>query len=476
MTPPSIENSSRRAPEVKGGAILGVWQEYLRNPPAFLEKAARQCGDVARFRLVHHNAYLLNHPDWIKEVLVTHQANFTKSRMLERARLLLGDGLLTSEDDFHRRQRRLVQPAFHRDRLAGYAASMVDCAVRCREQWQSGAEFDVSPVMMRLSMAIVTRALFSADIDSEADEISGALGQVFELFEILLMPFSQWLEKLPLPSVRRFQRARDRLNQTVYRMIAERRAGGVDNDKGDLLSMLLLTQDEDDEGAGKSGLTDKQVRDEALTILLAGHETTANALTWTWYLLSQNPAAEAKLHAELDHVLGGRLPGLDDLARLRYTEGVFAEALRLYPPAWAIGRRARRDFHIGEYKIPAESIVLMSPWVVQRDARWFSNPLQFAPERWQTAQGESRPKFSYFPFGGGARTCIGERFAWMEGVLVIAALASRWRLRMAPDQQVETRARITLRPKYPMRMIVESRAGFPDASSNGRDAGADERT
>lgn len=450
------KNSQRHAPEVKGGAILGVWQEYLRNPPAFLEKAARQCGDVARFRLVHHNAYLLNHPDSIKEVLVTNQANFTKSRMLERARLLLGDGLLTSEGDFHRRQRRLVQPAFHRDRLAGYAASMVDCALRCREEWKAGAEFDVPPVMMRLSMAIVTRALFSTDIDSEADEISGALGQVFELFEILLMPFSQWLEKLPLPSVRRFERARDRLNQTIYRMIAERRASGMDN--GDLLSMLLLTQDEDDDrGSGKAGLTDKQVRDEALTILLAGHETTANALTWTWYLLSQNPQAEAKLHAELDQVLGGRLPSLDDLAELHYTEGVFAEALRLYPPAWAIGRRARQDFSVGEYKIPAESIVLMSPWVVQRDARWFPDPLKFAPERWQTSENEARPKFSYFPFGGGARTCIGERFAWMEGVLLIAALASRWRLRMVPGQQVDTRARITLRPKYPMRMIAEPR-------------------
>jgi cytochrome P450 len=455
----------RRPPEIKGGAILGVWHEYLRNPPAFLEKAARAGGDIARFRLLQYNAYLLNHPDWIKEVLVTRQANFTKSRALERARVLLGDGLLTSEGDFHRRQRRLAQPAFHRDRLAGYARSMVDCTVRCREQWRSGAEFDVSQSMMRLSMAIVARALFSADIDSEADEISGALGQVFELFEALLMPFSQWLEKLPLPSKRRFERARDRLDQTVYRLIAERRASG--RDTGDLLSMLLLSQDEEgDSDKSGRGLTDKQVRDEALTILLAGHETTANALTWTWYLLSQNPEAEAQLHAELDRVLAGRLPTLDDLPRLRYTEAVFAESLRLYPPAWAIGRRAKQDFSIGEYVIPARSIVLMSPWVVHRDARWFPDPLQFAPERWRSGEIESRPKFSYFPFGGGARTCLGERFAWMEGVLVIAALALGWRLRMAPGQQVDTKARITLRPKYPIRMIVEPRAGVSEISSN----------
>jgi cytochrome P450 len=248
-------------------------------------------------------------------------------------------------------------------------------------------------------------------------------------------------------------------------MIAERRASG--RDTGDLLSMLLLSQDEED-GSDKSsrGLTDKQVRDEALTILLAGHETTANALTWTWYLLSQSPDAEAKLHAELDRELAGRLPTLDDLPRLRYTEGVFAESLRLYPPAWAIGRRAKQDFSIGEYVIPARSIVLMSPWVVHRDARWFPDPLKFAPERWQTGEVESRPKFSYFPFGGGARTCLGERFAWMEGVLVIAAIALGWRLRMAPGQQVDTRARITLRPKYPIRMILEPRAGVSDLSSN----------
>jgi cytochrome P450 len=451
------KETPRRPPEMKGRAILGVWQDYLRNPPAFLEKVARDCGDIARFRLVHNNAYLLTHPDWIKEVLVTNQANFTKSRMLERARVLLGEGLLTSEDEFHRHQRHLVQPAFHRERLAGYAASMVDCAARCRDQWQPSSEFDLSQLMTRLSMAIVARTLFSADIESEADEIGGALTQVFKLFEALLMPFSQWLEKLPLPSVRRFQLARDRLDQTVYRLIAERRASG--RDTGDLLSMLLLSYNEVGEsGESGRGLTDKQVRDEAMTLLLAGHETAANALTWTWYLLSQNPEAEAKLHAELDRVLAGRLPALDDLPQLRYTEGVFAEALRLYPPAWAIGRRAKREFSIGEYKIPAQSIVLMSPWVVHRDARWFSDPLKFAPERWQTGESESRPKFCYFPFGGGARVCIGERFAWMEGVLVVATLASRWRLRMAAGHLVETEARITLRPKYPIRMIVEQRA------------------
>jgi cytochrome P450 len=233
-------------------------------------------------------------------------------------------------------------------------------------------------------------------------------------------------------------------------MIAERRASG--RDEGDLLSMLLLAQDE--EGAG--GMTDQQVRDEALTLFLAGHETTADALTWTWYLLSQNPQAEAAFHAELDQALNGRLPSIEDLPALRYTESVFAEALRLYPPAWGMGRRALEDYPIGDFVIPARSVVLMSPFVVQRDPRWFPEPTAFRPERWLTDDPE-RPKFAYFPFGGGARVCIGERFAWMEGTLLLAALGQRWRLRLEPGHRVETHARITLRPKYGMRMIAERR-------------------
>jgi cytochrome P450 len=234
-------------------------------------------------------------------------------------------------------------------------------------------------------------------------------------------------------------------------MIAERRAST--EDRGDLLSMLLLARDEETSGR----MTDKQVRDEALTLFLAGHETTANALTWTWYLLSQNPEAEAKLDAEVDRVLEGRAPTFDDLPRLRYLEMVFSEAMRLYPPAWAIGRRTKLDYTIGEYTLPAQSIVLMSPYVVQRDARWFPDPLRFDPERWRPEEVEKRPKFSYFPFGGGARVCIGERFAWMEGVLLLATLAQRWRLRLVAGHRVEHRALITLRAKFGMKMIVERR-------------------
>jgi cytochrome P450 len=438
---------------------LGVLPLFRKDPANYLLKIAREYGDLAYMRLGPQHAFVVSSPDAIRDILVTHQGNFTKSRMLERAKVLLGDGLLTSEAEFHTRQRRLVQPAFHRDRLLRYAADMVTCAEHARESWVPDAELDVHTEldmhkeMTRLTLAIVGRTLFSADVSSDADEIGRAMTQIFELFDTLLLPFSDWIQKLPIPPVRRFEKARDRLDKIVYGLIAERRRSG--RDAGDLLSMLLLAQDESD----NAHMTDKQVRDEALTLLIAGHETTANALTWTWYLLSQNPEVEARMHAEIDGALGGKLPGFDDVPKLPYTSGVFAESLRLYPPAWAIGRRAREDYSIGGYTIPAKSILLMSPWVVHRDPQWWHEPERFNPDRWHPDEAAKRPKFSYFPFGGGARVCIGERFAWAEGVLVLATIAQRWKMRLVPGHPVETRAVITLRPKHGMKMTLERRMG-----------------
>ncbi len=330
--------------------FLGVLTPFKKDPPGFLLRNAREFGDLVFLPLARQRVYLVNRPEWIRDILVTHQANFVKSRMLERAKVLLGEGLLTSEGEFHTRQRRLVQPAFHRDRMAHYGAQMIACAARVGDQWQAGSTLDIAAEMPRLTLTIVGRTLFGADVSSDADEIGRAMTAVFSMFDRLLSPFSEWLEKLPLPSVRRFERARASLDGVIYRLIAERRASG--RDAGDLLSMLLLAQDED-----RGGMTDQQVRDEALTLLIAGHETTANALIWTWYLLSQNPQAEARMHAELEEVLRGRLPVFDDVTRLPYTAGVFSEALRLYPPAWGIGRRAKQDYQIGEYIIPAGSIL-----------------------------------------------------------------------------------------------------------------------
>lgn len=442
----------RFPPGPKGKLIGGNFREFRRRTLPYLQQAVRDYGDVVYFRFGPQHVYFLNHPDHIKDVLVTHHQCFMKGRALQRSKRLLGEGLLTSEGDFHRRQRRLAQPAFHRTRIASYATVMTDYAARTAARWRDEETLDISQEMMRLTLAIVGKTLFDADVEQEADEIGAALTSVMELFDMLLMPFSEFLEKLPLPHVRRFKRARERLDATIYRIIEERRRS--QEDRGDLLSMLLSARDEEGDGAQMNNL---QVRDEVMTLFLAGHETTANALTWTWYLLSEHLDVEAKLHAELDAVLGGRPPTFEDVPRLSYTEMVLAEAMRLYPPAWAIGRLALCDYEVGGYTIPPKSLVLLSQYVTQRDERFFPEPARFDPERWMPEAKESRPQFSYFPFGGGPRRCIGEGFAWMEGILLISTLAQQWRLRLAPGHRVEPMPVITLRPKYGMQMMVEKR-------------------
>jgi cytochrome P450 len=431
----------------KGKPMVGSLFEFRRDPIGFLTTLAQTYGDIVHFKLGSQDVFLLNHPDYIRDVLVTNSRQFHKSRGLEIARRFLGNGLLTSEDEFHRRQRRLVQPAFHRDRIAAYGGVMADYSARLAQRWQDGATVDMAQEMMRLTLSIVAKTLFDADVEAEAREIGQALTDVMQVFRRVTMPFSDVVDRLPLPSNRRFRRARERLDATIYRIIHEHRARGTD--RGDLLSMLLLAQDEEE---NSGGMTDLQVRDEAMTLFLAGHETTANALTWSWYLLSQNPDAETRLHEELDAVLKGRLPTLDHVPGLRYTEMVFSEAMRLYPPAWAIGRRAMSPYQVGEYLLPERAIVLMSQFVMHHDPRFFPDPNRFDPDRWTPEAQAARPKFSYFPFGGGPRVCIGESFAWLEGVLVLATLAQKWSMRLVPGHPVEIQPLITLRPKHGMRM------------------------
>ncbi|HWQ33087.1 MAG TPA: cytochrome P450 [Blastocatellia bacterium] len=441
-------------PEYTGSSfanILGIRRDRLE----FLSRLKREHGDVVRFRVGPQEVWLLSHPDQIREVLVVNQRRMMKGRGLQMAKKLLGEGLLTSEGEFHLRQRRLVQPAFHRQRVAAYAATMSDYAAKLRERWAllpPGAQVDLSQEMMQLALLIAGKTLFDADVEHEAREVGQALTDTMQLFDRVATPFAELLSKLPLPSNRRFFRAKQKLDSIIYRIINERRKSG--EDRGDFLSMLLMARD--DEG-GTGRMTDEQVRDEAMTIFLAGHETTANALTWTWYLLSQHPEVEAKLHAEIDAVLQGRLPGYEDTARLRYAEMVMAESMRLYPPAWLLGRRTLEDVEVGGHLIPQGALILMSQYLVHHDARWFPDPERFEPERWTPEAREARPKFSYFPFGGGTRTCIGEAFAWMEGVLVIATIAQRWKLRLAAGHPVGLQPLVTLRPKYGMKMTLEQR-------------------
>jgi cytochrome P450 len=424
---------------------------FSRDPLTLLSGLAREYGDVARFRAGPQSVYLLSHPDHVRDLLVTNNALFRKGRALQRAKRLLGEGLLTSEGEFHRRQRRLAQPAFHRQKVNDYGRVMVEYAEAASARWRDGEELDVAEEMMRLTLAVVGKTLFDAEVESDADEVGAALTEVMDLFGYLMLPFSELLEKLPLPPRRRFLRARARLDAVIYRIVEGRRREG--RDRGDLLSTLLHAVDEEGD---RTGMTDEQLRDEVMTIFLAGHETTANALTWGWYLLAQNPEAEARLHAELDEVLaGGRAPTPEDVPALRYTEMVVAETMRLYPPAWALGRLALEDYEVAGYRIPRGALVLVSQYVVHRDPRFWPDPERFDPGRWTPEAKAARPQFAYFPFGGGPRRCIGEGFAWTEAVLILAALARRWRARLLPGRAVETRPRITLRPGaggVPMRM------------------------
>ncbi len=440
-------------------ALWPVGQVYaLRTDPLkLLARLAREYGDVVRFWGGPQPMYLLNHPDYVRDMLVTRNTSFMKGRGLQRAKRLLGEGLLTSEGEFWRRQRRLAQPAFHRQRINAYASTMVEYASKTSARWRDGETFDVASEMMRLTLAVVGKTLFDADVESDADEVGAALTDVMNLFDYLMLPFSELLEKLPLPQVRRFERARARLDAVIYRIIEERRRES--RDRGDLLSMLLHAVDEEGD---RTGMTDEQLRDEVMTIFLAGHETTSNALAWTWYLLSQNPEAEAKLHKELDEVLQGRPPTAEDFTRLRYTEMVVSESMRLYPPAWALGRFALEDYEVGGYLIPKGSLILVSQYVLHRDPRFWPEPERFDPERFTPEAKATRPQFSYFPFGGGPRRCVGEGFAWMEAVLILAALAQRWRLRLVNGAAVGTEPLITLRPaRGGIRMRLESRSVSP---------------
>src|ERR1043165_3850837 len=392
---------------------------FRRDPLKFFARLAREYGDAVQFRAGPQRVFLFNHPEHVRDILVTHHERFHKGRALQRAKRLVGEGLLTSEGEFHRRQRRLAQPAFHRQRVNSYARVMTEFAAKASARWRDRETLDIAEEMSRLTLSIVGKTLFDADVESDADEVGAALNEVMNLFDYLMLPFSELLEKLPLPPQRRFERARAKLDAVIYRIIEERRRTG--RDRGDLLSMLLFAVDE--EGGG-GRMTDEQLRDEVMTLFLAGHETTANALTWAWYLLAQNPEAESHLHAELDRVLTcGRQPTVEDVPALRYTEMVVAETMRLSPPAWAIGRLAVTDHEVGGYRIPRGALVLVCQYVMHRDPRFFPEPERFDPARFAPEAKESRPQFSYFPFGGGVRRCIGEGFPRTENLPLLAAAA-----------------------------------------------------
>lgn len=431
-----------------GWPLLGELPAFRRDPARFLLGLSREYGDLSFFRIGLQRIYLLNRPDLIEEVLVSGQGNFIKTRMLQRAKTLLGEGLLTSEGALHHRQRRLASPAFYRDRLAAYAAVMVDCARQAPSAWENGRELDVPAEMMRLTLAIVGLTLFGIDIEEDAAGVGRALTDVIAAYDILLLPFAEAIRHLPFGRMRKAKTAQRVLDAKIYRIIAERRTAVSRG--GDLLSTLLQASEDPDDA-----MTDTQVRDEAMTLMLAGHETTANALTWTWYLLSQSPVEEARLREEWREVLGGRDPAFADLPKLPCTERVVAESLRLYPPAWVIGRMAVRQVRLFNHLIPPGAICLLSPYVMHRTARYWPDPERFDPDRFIPERRSKRPKFAYFPFGGGPRVCIGERFAQTEAILLLAAIGQKWRFRLAEGQRIEIHPQVTLRPRYGLKMVAE---------------------
>ncbi len=447
-----MSSRTARPPGPRGLPYIGQAWKFSRDPLSFLSGLAQRYGDISCFTLGGLQAYFVRHPDYIREVLIAQRASFTLSPLRKRLKAVVGEGLFTSEGDVHARQRRLMQPVFRKSRIEAYAASIAELSRRMHERWPPGGEIDLTEETMNLTMRVAARALFDDDIAEDAGEVSSNLAVLLEFFTRISSPFlGLWL-KMPLPSSRRFHEAVHDLDAVIYRMIDRRReAGGMGSD---LLSLLMQAKDDETNVL----MTEKQLRDEILTLLIAGHETTANLLGWTLYLLAQDQTAAERLHAEARSVLGGR-PGFAaaDVERLVFARQVIQEGLRLYPPGWFIGRAGLAEVRLGDYTVPKGAVVLMSQYVMHRDARFFESPERFKPERWADGFQDRLPRGAYFPFSAGDRHCIGEGFAWQEALLILATLAERWQFELVPGQRIRPKPSVTLRPDAPIRMLVQAR-------------------
>jgi cytochrome P450 len=444
----SASVQAARAPQ--GHPRWGHAREFDHDELTYVRWLAREYGDVVPLRLAPYRVVLFNHPDPIEQVLVSKQRAFVKGSVVHRLGEVLGRGLITSDGELWRTQRRLIQPAFHRERIERYAAMIAQHAEQLTDTWQGGQERVIQQDMLRLTLGIICSALFGVDVEDDTTEIGQAVAAALEA--VRGRPSGArvaFTSVAPVSGRLRFWRAKRRLEELVERIVRER---GQNGDHGDLVSLLLAARYED----GRA-MSSRQIRDEVMTIVLAGHETTHVALSWAWYLLAQHPDVEAGLQAEADAVLGDRLPTLDDLPRLAYTNQVVSEVLRLYPPIWALAREAGQDVEIGGHPIRKGDVALCSQWVMHRDQRYFERPDAFDPERWADGLERRLPRFAYFPFGGGSRQCLGKAFAIMELPLVLATMARRFRLSLVPGQTIAPRAGVTVRPTHGIRMVVHRR-------------------
>jgi cytochrome P450 len=431
--------------------LFGNLKEFGRDRLGVLSRWAQEYGDVVWARFGPRYLVFINHPDLVEEVLVNQNRKFIKHYRLRDATRTLGQGLLISEGEFWRGQRKLAQPAFHRERIAAYGQLMVDLTERMLAAWADGQVRDAQDDMMRLTLEIVAKTLFDAEVGGDSADVREAMETLMRAFVVRTARLISPPHWIPTPMNIRVERAIRRLERLLLSIITERRKSG--EDRGDLLSMLLRAQDEE---SGRR-MSDSQLRDEMMTLFMAGHETTANTLAWAWFLLSGHPEAEGRLHDELEQVLGGRSPTVADLPRLPYTESVINETLRVYPTVWMLGREAIEPLELGGYPIPVGTTIFMPQWVIHRDGRWFDDPEDFRPERWQGGLMQRIHRYAYFPFGGGPRICIGNNFALMEAALVLATIAQKFRLRLAPDANVTPLATITLRPAHGVKVVLSKR-------------------
>lgn len=450
MREPSAITRRGLPPGPKGSLLRGnLGQIGPRRVDFFLE-LARTYGPLASFRVGRWQLFLASDPDLIQQVLITDAKHYIKHFGARAFKPVLGNGLVTSEGDFWLRQRRLIQPAFLKARVLSYVPQMVELTQAMLAEWSPGKSVNVESEFSALTSAIALKTLFGLEAQRDRERLDGSLRLAFDLLTTRLdWPFQipLWL---PLPANLRLRRAIADLTRVVDGFIA---AGRTRRPPGnDLLSTMIAAQDEDG-----SQMSDRQLRDEAMTLYLAGHETTALALAWTWYLVSQHPRVEEQLAAEWARVLGGRAPGADDLGALPYTSAAIAESMRLYPPVYALGREATTNLELGGYHVKRGYTVLMSQWVNHRDPKYFPDPERFSPERWLDGLEKRLPKFAYYPFGGGQRMCVGSHFANVEAAIVLATVGQKYRFTLEPDAEIDIKAQITLLPKYGMPATLMSR-------------------